>query len=337
MEELQGVPEPDDLLAARERIVSWVHRTPVFTCDTINRIVGGTLFFKCENMQKGGAFKARGAMNHVLALPLETVDRGVVTHSSGNHAQALALAARARGIPAFIVMPDNAPQVKVRAVNGYGARITFCKPTEESRRETAREVLESTGGHFVHPYTDAHIVAGQATAAMEALEQVNQPDMLITPVGGGGLLSGSALAARYFGSHLEVWGAEPELAGDAYRSLQDGKLAPAMPPLTIADGLRTSLGDLTFGIIRDGVSGIGLCSEENIVRSMRLIWERMKLLVEPSGAVPLAAILEGTIDVRGKHAVVILSGGNIDLDRVPELLALDRSAVAPEPEAHRRR
>lgn len=325
-----GAPTTGDLIAARERIEPYVHRTPVFSCTAINELVGAELFFKCENLQKVGAFKARGAVNHVFSLPEEIARRGVVTHSSGNHAQALALAARERGVAAHIVMPRNAPQVKVDAVHGYGATITFCEPTEESRKETARTVLEKTGGHFVHPFNDPWIIAGQGSAAAEVLEQVDDPDMIVAPVGGGGLLSGTALAVRYFRPNVMVWGAEPTRAGDAHRSLSDDRLLPAYPPATIADGLLTGLGELTFGILRSTVAGIGLCEETSIVRAMRLIWERMKLLVEPSGAVPLAAILENSITVRGKRVAIILSGGNIDLGRVSHLLALDHDRFPGE-------
>lgn len=310
-------------MEARSRIQDRAHRTPVLTCSAINEIAGGELYFKCENFQKVGAFKARGALNHVFSLPEAEVARGVVTHSSGNHAQALAMAARARSVPAYIVMPESAPRVKIDAVRGYGAEITFCAPTEEARTSTASRIVEETGAHFVHPYNDPLIIAGQATAAAEILEQVPAPDMIVAPVGGGGLLSGTALAARYFGNPgLSVWGAEPERAADAHHSLREGYIVPALPPDTIADGLLTSLGDLTFPIIHASVEGIGLCSEESIARAMRLIWERMKVLVEPSGAVPLAAILERTISVQGKRAVLILSGGNIDLTRIPQLLEL---------------
>lgn len=313
-------PGPEELRNARERIAPWVHRTPVLTCSTINRITEAEIFFKCENLQKVGAFKARGAVNHVFALTEDQARRGVVTHSSGNHAQALAMAARARGIPAYIVMPESAPRVKIDAVRDYGAEITFCVPTEEARVAAADEVMDRTGAHFVHPYNDPLIVAGQATAALEVLEQVSDPEILVAPVGGGGLLSGTALAARHFTAGVAVWGAEPALASDAHQSLQEGRIVPALPPRTIADGLLTSLGDLTFGIIRDNVEGIGLCSEESIARALRLIWERMKILVEPSGAVPLASILEGTIDVRHRRVGVIISGGNIDLTRLSTIL-----------------
>lgn len=317
-------PCRSDLLAARERIFPWVHRTPVFTSAAIDRLVGARLFFKAENLQKVGAFKARGATNHVFSLPDETVEHGVVTHSSGNHAQALALAARSRSIPAHIVMPENAPEVKVAAVRGYGADIVFCEPTLESREHTAQEVSERTGAHFVHPYNDPAIIAGQASAAAELVEDVSDLDLIIAPVGGGGLLSGTALSVREFSARSRVWGAEPELASDAHQSLLEGELRPALPPETIADGLRTSLGDLTFDILAKTVDGIGLCKETSIVRAMRLIWERMKLIVEPSGAVPLASILDGTINVKGKRVAIILSGGNMDLTRLPELLEMEK-------------
>lgn len=296
------------------------------TCAAFDRICGARLFFKCENLQKVGAFKARGATNHVLSLPDEVVAPGVVTHSSGNHAQALALAARTRGVPAHIVMPSNAPAVKQAAVRGYGAEITLCEPTLAAREETARAIVVAEGKHFVHPYNDPLIIAGQAGAAAELIEDVADLDVVVAPVGGGGLLSGTALSARFMAPRLAVWGAEPERAGDAHDSLDRGVLVPVDRPDTIADGLRTGLGELTFAILAATVAGIGLCREASIARAMRLIWERMKMVVEPSAAVPLAAILDGTIPVAGRRIGVILSGGNLDLARLPAILELAAAA-----------
>jgi threonine dehydratase len=310
-------PTPEDIEKARERIRPYAHRTPIMTCSTLNELTGGTLFFKCENLQKVGAFKFRGAVNAVFSLSDGEASRGVATHSSGNHAQALALAAKLRGVPAFIVMPENAPRVKVEAVRGYGARITFCTPTQAAREEALASVVERTGAAFIHPYNDLRVIAGQGTCAAEILEETGPLDFLMTPVGGGGLLSGTALSARYFGKDIKVVAAEPAGADDAYRSFKSGKLHPSDHPKTIADGLLTSLGTLTFPIVRSLVHDIVLAKEESIVRAMRLVWERMKLVIEPSGAVPLAAILEGNLDVKGKKVGIILSGGNVDLDKLP--------------------
>ncbi len=316
-------PNGEELREARERIAPWVHRTALMSNATISRLVGTTVLFKCENFQKVGAFKARGALNHLLQQPWERIEKGVVTHSSGNHAQAVAWAARLLKVPARIVMPENSAAVKVAAVRRYGGEIAFCEPNDEARETAARKIVEETQSHFVHPYDNRDIIAGQASVGLEIVEQLDHPELILAPVGGGGLLSGCALAARYYGTDLPVWGAEPELASDAYQSLREGRRQPAMPAKTVADGLRTGLGELNFGIIRSAVKGIGLCSEKSIVRAMRLIWERMKIVVEPSAAVPLAALLEGTIDRGGRQVIVVLSGGNVDLNRIPEILALD--------------
>lgn len=318
----EAAPTKVQLTEARRRIDPWVHRTPVLTSRAIDELTGATLFFKCENFQKVGAFKARGAANHVLAQSDRTVAGGVVTHSSGNHAQALALAARNRGVPAYIVMPNTAPTVKRAAVEGYGGRITLCEPTQESRESTARAVIEETGAHFVHPYNDPLIIAGQASAAAEVFEDVPDLDTVVAPVGGGGLLSGTALTARYLAPTVSVWGAEPQGAQDAFQSLEKGQLVPSIRPDTMADGLLTSLGDLTYPILTATLEGIGLCREESIAKAMRLLWERMKIIVEPSGAVPLAAILDGAIPVAGRRVAIILSGGNIDLSRVASIFAM---------------
>ncbi len=280
-------------------------------------MTGARLFFKCENFQKVGAFKIRGATNAVLCLSDEEAQHGVATHSSGNHAAALAQAARWRGIPAYVVMPDNAPAVKRNAVARYGAQIFPCAPTLPAREAGLRDVVAQTGATIVHPYNDYRVIAGQGTAALELLQDAPDLDMMLAPVGGGGLLSGAAIAAAGFSGHIRVVGAEPALADDAYRSLQAGQRIEAGPTNTIADGLKTSLGDKTFPIIQRLVSDIVTVSEEEIVHAMRLVWERMKIIIEPSSAVPVAALLCGRLAVAGKSIGVILSGGNVDLDRLP--------------------
>jgi len=306
-------PDLEAIRAAHDRIRPFIHRTPVFTSRTLNRLSGAEIFLKAENLQRGGAFKFRGATNAVSSLSGEEARRGVATHSSGNHAQALALAARGRNLPAFIVMPANSPAAKRAAVEGYGGKITFCEPTLEAREKTLEEVRSRTGAAFIHPYDDGRVVAGQGTAALELLEDVPDLDVIIAPVGGGGLLSGTAIAARGTRRSLRVLGAEPELADDAHRSLKEGKRLPPNPPLTVADGLRTALSDLTFSIIREEVDGIILVSEKEILDAMRLLWERVKIVVEPSGSVPLAAALKGEANLSGLKVGLILSGGNVDL------------------------
>lgn len=310
-------PKKDDILRVREIIRPYVHRTPVLTSQALNRITGSELFFKCENFQKGGAFKFRGASHAVMTLSEEEARRGVATHSSGNHAQALALAASMRGIRAHIVMPETAPRIKVAAVKSYGGQITFCRPTLADREATLEKVIKETGAGEIHPYNDYRIIAGQATAAAELFEECENPDCLITPVGGGGLLSGSILSTRYFSSETKVYGAEPEQANDAWQSFREQKLIPVNNPQTIADGLRTSLGSRTFPIIRDGATDILTTSEVRIIEAMQLIWERMKIIVEPSAAVPLAVIMDHPAVFSGKKTGVILSGGNVDLYRLP--------------------
>ncbi len=310
-------PTIDDIRAAAERIRPWAHRTPVLTCAGLDRMVGASLFFKCENLQKVGAFKFRGATNAVLSLPDGDAARGVVTHSSGNHAAALALAARNRGIAAHIVMPRTAPAVKRAAVAGYGARITFCEPTLADREATVRDIVNATGAELVHPYADPRVIAGQGTAAVELLEDVPALDAVMAPVGGGGLLSGTAIAVAALAPGTSVIAAEPAGADDAFRSLQAGLILPSVEPRTIADGLLTSLAPITFAVIRDRVERIVTVSEEAIVAAMRHIWERMKLVVEPSAAVPFAALLEGALPARGHRIGIIVSGGNVALDRLP--------------------
>jgi threonine dehydratase len=311
---------PDSLLLqqAKERIAPYIHHTPVLTNQSINKLAGANLYFKCENLQKVGAFKMRGAANAVFSLPEAKRAKGVATHSSGNHAQALALAARQAGIQAYIVMPENAPKVKVAAVKGYGAEVIFCEPTLQAREDTLDAVVERSGATFIHPYNNYEVIAGQATAAMEFFEQVPEPlDILCAPVGGGGLLSGSALATHFFSSQTRILAAEPAGANDAWQSLQAGKLIPQTAPDTVADGLRTSLGDKTFAIIHEHVKEIICVSDEEIVAAMRLIWERMKIIAEPSGAVPLAAILKTKERWQGEKIGLIITGGNIDLEQLP--------------------
>jgi len=312
-----SAPDLPAIREAAERIRPYAHRTPVMTCSALDALTGAQLLFKCENLQKVGAFKFRGAANAVFSLTEEEARRGVATHSSGNHAQALALAARLRGVAAHIVMPDNSPQVKVAAVRGYGARVVFCPATQADRERALQEVLRETGAVFVHPYNDPRVVAGQGTCALELLEQAPNLDLVLVPVGGGGLASGTALACACVAPKVRVLGAEPKGADDAFRSLRDGRIHPSLDPQTIADGLRTSLGELTFSILRRHLAGVRTAEEASIIRAMRLIWERMKILVEPSAAVPLAALLEGIPEAAGRRVGVILSGGTLDLDRLP--------------------
>jgi len=309
----------DAVRAAAQRIAGLAHRTPVATCATLDRLAGRRLFFKCEHLQKAGAFEFRGAANAVFRLPKESAARGVVTHSSGNHAQALALAARLRGIPAHVVMPSSAAPVKRRAVEEYGGRVIECAPTEAARVETAAAVQAETGAALVHPFNHPDVIAGQGTAALELLEQVPDLDGVVAPVGGGGLLGGTCITARALRPGLRVFGAEPAGADDAARSLAAGRIIPQTGPRTIADGLLTSLGDLTWPILRDHVERIVTVADEDIVRAMRLAWERAKLLIEPSAAVALAAVLSEQFRAADGMARVgvILSGGNVNLDRLP--------------------
>ena len=306
-----------DIRQAALCIQPFAHRTPILTCQSLDQVVGASVYLKCENFQKVGAFKFRGACNAVIALPEAEARRGVVAHSSGNHAQALALAARLRGIPAYIVMPDNAPVVKKAAVAGYGARITFCEPTLAARETTQAQVIAETGAVEVHPYNNAHVIAGQGTAAMEMLEEVPDLDVILAPVGGGGLLSGTAIAATELKPGIRVIAGEPEEADDACRSLAAGVILPSVQPHTIADGLLTSLGSLTFPIIQQRVEQIVTVSEGAIIAAMRFVWERAKIIIEPSAAVPVALLWERKINLSGLKVGVILSGGNVDLDQHP--------------------
>jgi threonine dehydratase len=310
-------PTLQDIQQAAERIRPYAHRTPVLTCESLNQRVDTQVYLKCENMQKVGAFKFRGACNAVYLLSDEEAARGVCTHSSGNHAQALALAAKLRGIPAYIVMPNNAPQVKKDAVAGYGGQITFCAATLEAREATLRGVYERTGANVVHPYNDERVIAGQGTATLELLDSIPDLDAVIAPVGGGGLLSGTSIAAKGLKPGIRVIAAEPEMADDAYRSMQEGKIIPSNNPKTIADGLLTSLGKLTFPIIQQNVEQIVTVSEQGIIDSMKFIWERAKIVIEPSAAVAIAVLWEKKIDLSGLKVGVILSGGNVDLGKLP--------------------
>ena len=309
-----------DIEQAHERIKPYVHRTPVLTSESINEIAGCSIFFKCENFQKVGAFKARGAMNAALQLTDAQRSKGITAHSSGNHAQAMARAGKILGIPAYIVMPSNAPQIKKEGVKGYGGRIFECEPTVQSREAMLADVIAKTNATEIHPFNNYHVMAGQATAAKELYEEVNDLDFLLAPVGGGGLLSGTLMATRYFSPKTKVIAGEPEGADDAFRSMQSGKIEQSQSN-TIADGLLTSLGDKTFPIIHENVERVITVSDAEIVSAMRLIWERMKIIIEPSCAVPFAAVLKEKSSFTGKRVGIILSGGNVDLEKAMKLFS----------------
>lgn len=310
-------PDLSAIRAAHQLIAPHIHGTPVITCASLDERAGAHLFFKCENLQRTGSFKIRGATNAVFSLEPAEAARGVATHSSGNHAAALALAARLRGVPAWIVMPSNVPGVKRAAVERYGGRVTQCEPTLASREATADAVVTRTGARLIHPYDNPHVIAGQATAALELLEEIPDLDAILAPVSGGGLLSGTAIAAKGLRPAIRVIGAEPQNADDAYRSLESGKLEAAAKSETIADGLRATLCPLTFSILREHVTEIALVSEGEIVAAMRMVWERMKLVIEPSAAVAVAPALNRRIRGEDKKVGIILSGGNLDLARLP--------------------
>lgn len=310
-----AIPTIDDVRAAAARIAPHAHRTPVLASRSVDARAGARVFFKCENFQRVGAFKFRGACNAVLLLDEATAARGVATHSSGNHAAALALSAKIRGIAAHIVMPTNAPAVKRAAVEGYGARIVPCEPTLAARESGLTKVIEETGAHFVHPYDDLRIVAGQGTAALELLGEVPDLDLVLAPVGGGGLVSGTAITVSALAPRARVVAAEPAEADDAYRSFHAGRIVPSDDPRTMCDGLRTSLGEITFQIIREKVADVVTVEEDAIVDAMRFVWERMKIVIEPSSAVPLAALFSGR--AKGSRVGVIVSGGNVDLEALP--------------------
>ncbi len=307
----------DHIREAAARIKPYAHRTAVLTSRYFDDRLGAAVFFKCENLQKVGAFKFRGACNAVMSLSDDEASRGVVTHSSGNHAQAVALAARLRGIDATIVMHNNAPAVKRRAVEDYGARIVPVEPVEHVRVAVTNEIAQHSGAVIIHPYNDPRIIAGQGTAAMELIEEIAPLDVMLAPVGGGGLLSGTSIATAALCPQADTFGTEPKGADDACRSFHGGQICPSDHPNTIADGLLTSLGDLTFAVIRRHVRDIVTVSDESIIDAMRTVWMRMKIIIEPSAAVPVAALLGGKLAVKGKRVGVILSGGNVDLDRLP--------------------
>jgi threonine dehydratase len=310
-------PTLNDIRQAAQRIKPYAHRTPVLTNESLNQQVNARVFLKCENLQKVGAFKFRGACNAVFSLTNEEAVHGVCTHSSGNHAAALALAARMRGIPAYIVMPNNAPSVKKNAVAGYGGLITFCEPTLEARESTLDRIRLDTGATVVHPYNDERVITGQGTAALELLEDYPDLDVIIAPVGGGGLLSGTSITATEIKKGIRVIAGEPEMADDAFRSMKANKIIPSDNPKTIADGLLTSLGTLTFPIIQNRVEQIVTVSETGIVASMKFIWERAKIIIEPSSAVAIGVLWENKIDLSGLKVGVIISGGNVDLEKLP--------------------
>lgn len=310
-----------DILRAAERIAPWVHRTPVLTSNTLDARCGAAVSLKCENFQKVGAFKFRGAVNAVLQLDDAARRAGVITHSSGNHAQALALAGKLLGVPVTVVMPRTAPAVKRAATEGYGARVVPCEPTIASRESTVAAEIARHGLSLVHPFNDWDVIAGQGTAALELLDQADPLDMVICPVGGGGLLSGTALAVKGRRSTIKVIGAEPANADDARRSLEAGSIQPSPDPQTVADGLRTALGVRTFAVISTLVDRIVTATEAEILEAMRFVWERMKIVIEPSSAVPLAALWNGQLDVRGLRVGVIISGGNVDVEPLFQSLA----------------
>ena len=308
---------------AAEQLRGVAHETPVLSSRLINERVGAHVYFKCENFQRVGAFKFRGGYYAVSNLSASDATRGVCTHSSGNHAQAIALAAQLRGIPAYIVMPTSAPAVKRAAVEGYGARVIDCEPTLEARESTARRVMRETGATFIHPYDHPHVIAGQGTAARELIMTLRErgvtPDLIIAPIGGGGLMSGTALSTRALLPNAQVWGAEPHGADDAYRSKAHGELIPQTDPKTVCDGLLTSLGELTWPIIRDQVDRVVTVRDVEVIAALRLTLSRLKILIEPSCAAPLAALIKSELPSTVKHIGVILSGGNVDLDRLSHL------------------
>jgi len=312
-----ALPSFDDVLQAQERIAPYVHNTPVHTSNYLSGLAACELFFKCENLQKTGAFKARGASNAVFSLSDEQLGNGVITHSSGNHAMALSYAAAQRGTTATVIMPNDALASKQDAVKGYGGNLIECVPTLEARESTMQAEQAKTGATFVHPYDDPLVIAGQATCAAEFLSQVPQLDMLITPVGGGGLTSGSCISTKALSPDTQIIAAEPAAADDAYQSFKAGKLIELPSPNTIADGLKTNLGSLTWPCIHENVSDILTVSEEEIIAATRLIWQRLKMVVEPSSAVVLAAVLKHPEMARGRRVGLILSGGNVDIDQLP--------------------
>ncbi|QCK13496.1 pyridoxal-phosphate dependent enzyme [Mangrovivirga cuniculi] len=305
----------EDIKKAADKIGPYIHNTPVLTSKFFNELSGAELFFKCENLQKVGAFKARGGVHAALNLTEVELKNGLVTHSSGNHAQAVAYAAKILDVKAYIVMPDNAPKVKINAVKGYGAEVILCEPTLEARESTLGEVKKEKGAVFIPPFNHDDVILGQATCAKELIGEVEDLDIIIAPIGGGGLISGTILSAKVFGKNIKVYGGEPEGADDAYRSLKSGELIESHIPNTVADGLLVTLGDKTWEIIRDGIEDIILVNDDQILEAMKLVWERMKIIIEPSCAVPVAAILKNKELFKDKKVGVILTGGNVDLSK----------------------
>lgn len=312
-----GIPSISDIKAAKKRIKPYANRTPILTSRTLNERTGGEIFFKCENFQRAGAFKFRGACNSVFSLSDEEAKKGVATHSSGNHGQALALAAKMRGIPAYIVMPENSPSVKFNAVKEYGATVIRCESNQAAREATLEDVTNETGALFIHPYDNKNVISGQGTCALEIFEDYPELDIILAPVGGGGLLSGTSITTKALSPATRVIGTEPEKADDAYQSFKAGSIQRFDTTQTIADGLRTTLSERTFSIINQNVDDIVTVSDEAIVHAMKTIWERMNIIIETSCSVPVAAILEEKINIRDKRVGIILTGGNVDLDHLP--------------------
>jgi threonine dehydratase len=309
----------EDVRAAAKRIEGVGHRTPILTSKILDQLAGRKLFFKCENFQKIGAFKFRGGWNAISMLSGKDAEKGVCTHSSGNHAQAVAYAALKKGIPAYIVMPNNSPDVKLEAVRGYRANITLCKPTLEARQTALKEIAEKTGAEVIHPFNNPNVIAGQGTAALEMIEDIGHLDAIIAPIGGGGLMSGTCITTRSLLPNAKLFGAEPKGADDAYRSLQEGKMLPQENPNTICDGLLTSLGENTWNIIKDHLDAIYTVSDDEVIKAMKLVWERMKIIIEPSCATPVAVVLSDEFKaLKGIEKIgIILTGGNVDLSKLP--------------------
>lgn len=312
-----NIPSLTDMLTAHERIKPHIHRTPVLTSHVIDELAGAKLFFKCENFQKAGAFKVRGASNAVFGLSDAQASKGVATHSSGNHGSCLSYAAGRRGIPCTVVMPRTAPQAKKDAVRGYGGKVVECEPSTSSREAVFAEVVAETDAEFVHPYHDPRVIAGQGSCSKELIEQVDTLDAVIAPIGGGGMVSGTCLTLSSLAPHIQIYAAEPEQADDAYRSFKAGRIIADDAPNTVADGLKVPLKELTWHFVSNHVSDILTASEEEIMDAMRLIWKRMKIVMEPSSAVPLATILKNRDVFAGKHVGVIVTGGNVDFDKLP--------------------
>ena len=309
----------DDVRSAAKRIEGIGHKTPVLTCKTLDQLAGRKLFFKCENFQKVGAFKFRGGWNAVSMLNDKEAEKGVCTHSSGNHAQAVAYAAQKRGIPAYIVMPNNSPDVKLDAVRGYEAKVTLCEPTLEARRTTLEKIAEKTGATIIHPFNNSNVIAGQGTAALELIEEIENLDAIIAPIGGGGLMSGTCITTRSLLPETKLYGAEPKGADDAYRSFAEGKIIPQENPDTICDGLLTSLGDKTWNILKDHLEAIYTVTDDEVIKAMQIIWERMKIIIEPSSATPVAVALSNEFKaLKGMENIgIIITGGNVDLSKLP--------------------